>query len=136
MKLSQALSTLVILASATNALILPESSAKSLLRPREKRANSFGEEALPSNFERECVEEACTHEEYMESAENSLRGVRTGSDSQMFEIYYAECRLAVQAAGLDGRVNGRLDVNKVNLAPACMKLYEHKISNVQGVRRL
>merc|ERR1712226_973804 len=81
-----------------------EHQAKALLR--QKRANQLAEEVRPSNFKRECVDEACSHEEYMESAENTLRGVRTGSDSQMFEIYYAECRVAVQAAGLDGKVDG------------------------------
>ncbi|XP_078457821.1 prothrombin [Lampetra planeri] len=44
--------------------------ASRVLQPRTRRANSFLEERLQGNLERECLEESCSHEEAREVYEN------------------------------------------------------------------
>ena len=61
---------------------------------REKRANRFGdgENLTPSNYKRECVEEDCNKEEYLEAWENHISNIRSdASIGNKFYGKYVEC---------------------------------------------
>ena len=47
-------------------MFLEHNNAVQLLRVRRPRANSFLEEIMPGNLERECYEETCSQEEAAE----------------------------------------------------------------------
>lgn len=93
MKLLLALSLSCLSLAAANPF-LEESEAKSLLHSRSKRANKSIEEAtMPADFERECIEELCSAEEYMEAFENvSVKNARPKmSRNNDFKDIYQDC---------------------------------------------
>ena len=95
------------------------SSSKNFLRI--KRANQFMEERVKSsNLERECIEEICSAEEYLEYAENENFGKRPLNDNQIFEIYYKECMTTISMNELD-------KPDKLDFRGACLKTYQQKM---------
>merc|ERR1712226_1510717 len=114
------------LALASNAFTLDEKVAKSALNSRARRANGGVEEqGKGSNVERECVEETCNWEEYLEIAENSDSQVRNSVVQQsrssqsgesrlqtLFNTLYLDCHTKVVAAGLD-------DERAIDFRPHC-----------------
>merc|ERR1739848_504289 len=106
-------SILIVLAGVRNAFIIDEQKAKSAL---DKGAfNGYWEEWFrSSNMERECIEEACSHEEYLERAENEYGvDIRKADTKGLFELNYYECYQSVVDAGLNTQ-------GGVDLRPMCM----------------
>merc|ERR1712226_1231724 len=107
---------------------LHEREAKSALSSsRSKRANGALEESRrSSHLERECVEETCSWEEYLEIAENTVSRVResmrraelahSNPTLEVFDKYYTNCHQKVIAAGLDDKSN-------IDFRPHCMKTF-------------
>merc|ERR1712168_1727542 len=64
---------------------------------RVKRANQWAEETRKSsNLERECVEEICSVEEYVEQAENEIgRKKALMLNKDKFQSHYRECMTIV-----------------------------------------
>lgn len=61
---------------------------------RWRRANSFLEELKQGNLERECMEEACNHEEAREIFEDEAKTVTTqDTEKQNYEIFLKSCVL-------------------------------------------
>jgi len=87
---------------------------------RSKRANQFMEERVKkSSLERECIEEICSGEEYLEFAENQTAGIRPEINLQIFEVYYKECMTVVSVNDLD-------DPKKLDMRGACLRTFQVK----------
>lgn len=84
---------------------------------RQRRA---GQEVLKrSNFERECVEELCDTEEYLEAQENHIPTIRMdhsqSEDLKLAFTKYTECRNKILEVGLD-------DPSYIDLRQVCFDI--------------
>lgn len=105
--------------SMSENLQIAEAQAKTVLN-HVRRGNGAGEETFrPSNYERECIEEVCSLEEYLESAENYNSGNRFTVKAGLFEHYYRECMTLVNGNGLN-------NPEAIDLRGACMAAFETK----------
>merc|ERR1712178_213256 len=87
---------------------------------RFRRAGTFTEEwTKRSDHKRECVEEKCNVEEYLEAAENFNQKERFPVDTSLFETYYKTCYEAVVA-------NGLADPQRADLWGFCLSNFEKK----------
>merc|ERR1712110_933323 len=121
MKIAHIIALTVQIVSAATQFISPE-EAKLTIHTRERRANDFFEEKIkPSSRERECVEELCDKEEYIEMSENYNDGDRENFnfDVESFETYYTECMKDVNSNGLNKPAH-------VDLRGACIVAFEKK----------
>ena len=95
--------------STCSAFFIPKNQANSVIKhiSRQKRANGFLEEIRrPSNIDRECGQESCIFEEYIEAKENlfvgtkiDLRGMLDLNGSKFnpaiksyFDMFYTQCQ--------------------------------------------
>ena len=116
-----------VLASPPSFLNKPE--ANSFIHSRAKRYNSgnFEEASTRANYERECIEEICSMEEYLEVAENLVKNhVRPRARSDDFKIIYQDCWRA-----MDGSEYAKRSAS-VNFKKACFLAY-HQMGN-SGVK--
>ena len=73
---------------------ISERFAKQVLN-RVRRANAGEETFRRSDLDRECVDEQCSAEEYLEYAENIDKKVRDKFNAYLFEVNYVECSVAL-----------------------------------------
>ena len=85
--------------SLTTAFTISERFAKQVLS-RIKRANAGEETFRRSDLDRECMDEQCSAEEYLEYAENIDKNVRNKFNSHLFEVNYVECSVALSESSV------------------------------------
>merc|ERR1712226_732089 len=90
---------LALVSISTFGLLIDEKKAKTALGSRKLNSGAFNgyweEWFRSSSMERECLEESCGFEEYLERAENDIPGIRSADVGTLFEQNYYECYQAV-----------------------------------------
>lgn len=122
---------LALPAVALSRSIFQEKSEANSVLTRNRRANGDGEETfMPSDLERECVEELCSQEEYTEALENSNSGRRPRllkSHHASFKTYYQDCWNAVNDSEYF-----KTETRPMNFKKICLLSYHNAfLSNVK-----
>merc|ERR1711997_840206 len=114
----------IILAGPTSKFINSR-EARSVLKKGESRGFSgwIEETFRNSNLERECIEEQCNYEEWLERAENVHKTVRKEADqlisptaAENFKNTYIQCYTKIKQMDLN-------DPNKVDFRSACIEVF-------------